>query len=63
MRPPFISPRSPLDLAYISAISPQVHHEIKLDDRGIVNHPIVVGVPVGRVMVMVRVRVRVRVDG
>jgi len=25
----------------------QVHHEIKLDATSIVNHPIVVGVPVG----------------
>ena len=57
MRPPFISPRSPPDLAYISAISPQVHHEIKLDATSIVNHPIVVGVPVGTVRVRVEVGV------
>ena len=57
MRSQFISPRSPLDLAYISAISPQVHHEIKLDATSIVNHPIVVGVPVGTVRVRVEVGV------
>ena len=57
MRPPFISARSPLDLVCISAKSPQVHHEIKLDATSIVNHPIVVGVPVGTVRVRVEVGV------
>ena len=40
----------------------QVHHEIKLDATSIVNHPIVVGVPVGTVRVRVLVRDRVGID-